>query len=794
MKKIHLIGNAHLDPVWLWRWQEGFAEIKATFRSALDRMNEFDHYIFTSACAAYYMWVEKSDPTMFCEIRQRVKEGRWCIVGGWFIQPDCNIPQGESFARHALISQRYFKKKFGITAKTGYNVDSFGHNGNLPKILRQSGIENYVFMRPGNHEKELAQSLFIWESSDGSRVRAYRIPFFYNIAMSNKQLLAEVEKLPDATDMMAFYGVGNHGGGPTIELLEWIEENLGENYVYSSPDTYFDSVGEDLPVVRDDLQYHAKGCYSACSQIKLDNRRSENGLLSTEKFSVLSKALVSTPYPHAELRRAWENVLFNQFHDIICGCSIKEAYTDAAYSHGEALAIAQRNTNFALRQISWNIDTVGDAVIKMTKRGVDWVDANGTGTPLVIFNPLSHEVRAPVEFSFKPTKIRDLDGKEVPFQPVRASKTNERDKYHTLINATVPAFGYTVYKLYREVPSPAVCAATSACIDSPIENSRLRLRFDTSTGELASIYDKAANRELLTDACSTLLIDETSCDTWAHGVTEFRDTADICSEGTVKLIENGPVRTTVRCVQKLADSIITRDYSLVADSDVITVRTTVDFREKHRMLKFSLPVNVMVPQVLCEIPYGFIRRPNDGTEQVCGSWFLMRDDAHGLCVANDSKHSFDAMGNTLSLTVLRSPIYADHYAGDNRDEFCEYMEQGIHSFEYTLFPYKTVADTVKRAAELNCKLEHVIETFHKGTLPCRFTGITLSAGNVIATAVKAHEDTGGTVIRLLETEERDTDVHVSLLGHEFDVHMPHGAVKTLIVTEIGVKDTDFLEF
>ena len=138
MEKLHLIGNSHIDPVWLWRWQDGYSEVLASFRSALDRMKETDSFQYTSACAVYYQWVEKTDPEMFEEIRARVKEGRWNIVGGWFLQPDCNIPSGESFARHSLIAQRYFREKFGVTAKTGYNVDSFGHNASLPMILRMS--------------------------------------------------------------------------------------------------------------------------------------------------------------------------------------------------------------------------------------------------------------------------------------------------------------------------------------------------------------------------------------------------------------------------------------------------------------------------------------------------------------------------------------------------------------------------------------------------------------------------------------------------------------------------------
>ena len=159
--KIHLIGNAHLDPVWLWRWQEGCGEVMQTFRSALDRLNEYDDFVFTCSSAAYYSWVKEIDPEMFEEIRQRYEEGRWCITGGMWVQPDCNIPSGESFARHFLYSQKYFKEKFGTIVKTGYNVDSFGHNANLPQLLMNAGMPAYVMMRPGMHENaEIPESAF----------------------------------------------------------------------------------------------------------------------------------------------------------------------------------------------------------------------------------------------------------------------------------------------------------------------------------------------------------------------------------------------------------------------------------------------------------------------------------------------------------------------------------------------------------------------------------------------------------------------------------------------------------
>ena len=168
MKNYHLIANAHLDPVWQWRWQEGSMEAKATIRSALDRMNEFPEFRFVCSSASVYKWVEEFAPEMFEEVKQRINEGRFIIVGGWFVQPDCNMPSGEAFARQSLYSQRYFKENFGKTATVGYNVDSFGHCATLPKILKKSGMDSYIFMRPSPAEKDLDSDVFTWISDDGS--------------------------------------------------------------------------------------------------------------------------------------------------------------------------------------------------------------------------------------------------------------------------------------------------------------------------------------------------------------------------------------------------------------------------------------------------------------------------------------------------------------------------------------------------------------------------------------------------------------------------------------------------
>lgn len=791
--KIHLIGNAHLDPVWLWQWQEGFAEIKATFKSALDRMREFEDFKFTSACGAYYMWIEKSDPDMFREIQMRVREGGWILAGGWFIQPDCNIPSGESFARHALITQRYFKEKFGKTATVGYNVDSFGHNGNMPQILKNCGLNSYVFMRPGPHEKALPSHLFMWESADGSRVPTYRITNLYNVTLTNgPETFDAVEKLDEGCDQMLFYGVGNHGGGPTRQMLEWMHENLSDRYVYSSPEEYFSTQSlENLPVVKDDLQFHAKGCYSACAEIKKNNRYAENKLISAERFSVMSKILKGTEYPENELKYAWERVLFNQFHDILDGCSIREAYDDARAVHGEAMAIADRVANFARQQISWNINTVsdgGDDSFVSSER------AEEMGLPVVIFNPLDHEIEAAVHLRCFTSQLyesaTDSEGNILPIQTVRDSKTDGNKKYAKLISVKVPALGYTVCRMRKSAAE--TCENPFVISENSIKNGKIRVVFDRESGEISSIVDIPSGKTLLSAPARIDLYDDEKHDTWAHGIEFFKDRIPCDVKGSVRVIEQGPVRATMRSEQTFGESRIIRDYSIYRDSDRIDVKVKIDFHEKLRILKFAYPISCDDPHAYCKIPFGTIERHTNGSESVSGDWIALAGDDGGVTIATDSKHSFDAEKNELSLTVLRSAMFADHYGV--RDEFCQLQEQGEHFFSYRISPFTTFGEAERRAQELQNPHEAIVETFHKGSLPTYFSGISVTPSNISVTAVKKSEDCDGIILRLFETDGRDTRVDLRVFDCKLECDVPHNSIKTYLVTKSDVKEVDFVEW
>lgn len=778
MAKLHLIGNAHLDPVWLWRWQEGFSEILATFRSALDRMKEFPDFKFTSACALYYQWVEKVDKEMFNEIVLRVKEGRWNIVGGWFIQPDCNIPSGESFARHALISQRYFKEKFGLIAKTGYNVDSFGHNAALPKILKSGGLDNYVFMRPFPKEQGRDEDIFLWESDDGTQVPAYRIPMFYNVDLSRMEKFQEIKDRAEEqnTDMMVFYGVGNHGGGPTIKLLEAINELDIPEMEFSTPDDYFKSISKkELPVIKDELQHHARGCYSACTSVKMGNRRCENNLISAEKLCVMAKELLGAAYPQKKLEKAWKNLLFNDFHDILGGCSIKKAYDDAGYLYGEIMSITEQEINFAMQVIAHNIDTLNGTSLPSNKdcESEHWHiwETEGIGTPIVVFNPHTWKVKMPVQVNVVAACVTDCNDREIPFQIVRGDQTNgSHDKMQTIFTAEIEPLGYAVYRVFVKHKEVKTFDGGMIADEHFLENDVIRVEFNSETGEISRIYDKESKKDILSGNCSAILLDETSADTWAHGKTYLGEFAGSFAKPEFSVTENGNIRATLRVKSYFNNSVICRDYSIVPDSKCVKVKANIDFHEKHRTLKFSFPTDI--GKTIAKIPFGTITRNNELGEEPCGSWI-----SNGkYVVANDGKYGYDTTKNEIRLSILRSAIYADHVG--ERDDFCEFMEQGIHECSYMIYPYESNALSDEKAEELNFPLRCLIESFHNGILPLKKSCFNCDNKNIIVTSIKKSEDSDENVIRFYEANGKDSKAELQLFNKSIKCDIGHNAIKT----------------
>jgi alpha-mannosidase len=481
------------------------------------------------------------------------------------------------------------------------------------------------------------------------------------------------------------------------------------------------------------------------------------------------------------------------------GCSIKEAYEDAREVYGEALNIGAEILNASLQKISWSIDTMKPEIASISKE-MDWKswEYRDCGAPLVVFNSLSWEVHAPVQVNRAVKGITDETGKALPIQKVRASQTNgSADKWDTLFTASIPALGYKVFWMYMNKEFQSAESLDSLHAEgSVLENAFVRLEIDPYTGYITRLFDKQNNVEALKDKGAVpVVIDEHHCDTWAHHVFEFRNEVGRFGDAKIKWLEQGPVRARLRVINRYNDSTLQQDFILYHDRADVEVRVKLDWREKHKMLKLSFPVNVNNPKAVYEIPYGFMERPVSGTEEPGQQWLDVsgihktnEDVAYGLALLNDSKYSFDVKENDLRMTVVRSPIFADHFG--ERDEWVEYMDQGIQEFRYSLVPHAGCwkdAGVVQKAYELNVPPVQVIETYHEGTLPQRFEGIQLSAGNIIASVLKKAEDGDGYILRCYETAGRETDVtiEIPMLGRKWRTTFGICEIKTFHIPVNG---------
>jgi alpha-mannosidase len=782
-RRLHMIGNAHLDPVWLWPWQEGYAEARATFRSALDRMNEYPDFVFTCDQIVLLSWVEEQDPELFDEIRERVAEGRWVNVGGWWVEPDCNLPMGESFVRQGLVGQRYLISRFGIPSTVGMNVDPFGHNVMLPQILRGQGMDSYTFLRPGPHESDLAWSLFWWQAPDGSRVLAYRIPFEYcsppgSVDGQTEKALQALDR--SVGDMMVFYGVGNHGGGPTKANIESIHryDRMGSfgRMTMSSPRTYFDEVlarGEafldELPVRADDLQMHARGCYSAHSGIKAWQRRAQHAVLTAERWAAITAVTDGIASPREDLERAWKQILFNQFHDVLPGSAIESAYDDARDQLGEAVSIAKRITVRAHNVIGRQVD-------------VPFVE--GT-QPVVVFNPHPWPVETDVPMNYGPLKwgahVVDADDRPVANQRTQSVSTTDDGARGALVfRAEVPALGYRLYRLRPgDAPTGPDAAAGAGAPDggltvseTVLENAHVRIELDPASGSIRSYRDKATGLDLLTDDGTHTQVCEDPTDTWGHRVVSYAWPGAAMELQRIVVRESGPLRARVRVERRWHDSTLVEELLLDADSSVLRVDVTLDWREQAHLLKLRFPTRLEGAQAHFEIPFGELERPVDGAEEPGQSWVDLTGTIDGapagLTVVTTNKQAYDVSpgaddgeaGPSIGITAVRSAVYSWH---DPRlldpEGVYAFQDQGVQRFSYELVPHagdRHAAEPTRRAALLGQPVRAMQESSHPGPLPPEHSFATDGGGAVMVTALKGAEDPapdGGTdvIVRAVET-------------------------------------------
>ncbi|MBR6510150.1 MAG: alpha-mannosidase [Clostridia bacterium] len=796
-EKNYLIGNAHLDPVWQWRISEGLSLIRSTFRSALDRMKENENYKFTSACAGYYFWIKNIDPEMFEEIKQRVKEGRWGTVGGMWVQPDCNIPSGEAFCRHFLYSQKFFKENFGEITNIGYNVDSFGHSAVLPQLFKKSGIDNYVYMRPTREVENLdlpEENLHKWVSPDGSEVTAFRILELYNGDLSEERVNLYLEK---NQDQMIFYGIGNHGGGPSKEHLKQAEEWVKKDgFKYAVPSEYFENIdGIEMPVVTGDLKHHASGCYSANSRVKFENRRSECELVSAEIYDTLASLIVGGECNNAEFEKAWQRVMFNQFHDVIAGCCIKEAYLDASNAYGYARQKAHELENYALQRIAAKIKTTDFLDADFSEMRDRLWYREGEGSPMVVFNPHPFSVKTSISFgAYSVTRVVDHNGNDVPYQMVRASYTDGKNFTKCLFEVELPATGYRVYYIYKkeENSSETEIATDLKATESTLENNLVKIVVDKESGAVTSYLLKAENREFAKGELGRAIVcDDSKHDTWSHLINHLNDDIGAFGDGSLSLIENGPLRATIKSVTRNGNSVLKKYYTLYKNDARLHIRVVLDVDEEYKIIKFSFPVNVESPKVVYSMPYGFIEKAPNGEEDIAHEWVDMVDSntGAGLGLINDGRYSHSAIDNDLRVIVARSCAYLDHYGQSTRDDEMEFIDKGEQEFNFILFPHteNQTADIANCGKVLNMPPVLIEESHHDGVLPQEYSGLELDKKNISISALKNSENNDGLVIRFSETAGEATTVNVDFkaINRKFKLDFTAQEVKTIKITKDG---------
>jgi alpha-mannosidase len=775
-KVIHIIGYSHIDAAWLWPWRDGSDTVLTTFRSALNRIDETPGFCYSHSSSAHYRWAERADPGMFSEIQRRVREGRWEVVGGWPVEPDCNIPSTESFVRHALYGKAYCQRALGVDVRIGLNPDSFGHAAGLPTILKRAGYGYYVFMRPQEHEMALPL-LFWWEGPDGSRVLTLRIWHSYD---ADTRLIpqAATEAFASGFDHAAFFlGVGDHGGAVTREQIRQVgvfqhDANLPE-LRYSTLRDFFLAVESspafaDLPVIRGELQHHARGCYSAYGEGKFLNRRAERWLGEAETIALVANLSASRPYQAEQYAEAWWKVLFCQFHDMMAGTSLYSDYQDVRDSVGYACEIAQSSKVEALEMMAKRVD------LSSVEEGA-----------VFLFNPLPWRRKALVEYytgqnpsgNSPITHLASKDGDKILVQwRPSASMTNFFPRLSAWVD--LPPCGYKVFTLaHGEAPAAEAYRDFFTVSDSGFGISSLKAQDGT---------------ELLAAPLGLIVVSDTS-DTWAHGINEFRQEMGRPTLVSSSVIENGPVTRVTRHRAAWQNSEIVLDIAQFAGLDFVELRFVIDWREHEQMLKLEIPTALTQPKIYAKVPGEVLERRTNGEEEPYQDWGAVQGKIgsadYTVALINNSTYSYDCLNGLFRTVLIRSAPFARHNPNQvPHDDNNAWQDQGRQERRFWLLAgrggYPDLA-LDRRAEELQTPAEYVMDSAHHGTQPWEQSFLEITPGNVWVLAIKrAERSPEQTIIRLQERSGKATQATLKSqpLALDQTVQLAPWELKTLLVT------------
>jgi alpha-mannosidase len=765
-----LLGQSHIDAAWLWRKYNTVEKCRFTFTQAIDHIKKYPTFLYAQSAPQFYFWAEDYFPELSEEIESAIKAGQWEIVGGNWIEPDNNLPDGESLVRQRLYGQRYYLKRFGKISEVAWIPDSFGFNWNLPQILAKTGAKYFITTKIlWNDTNKFPFNVFIWQAPDGSQLLSYLgirgygnfpAPYLEDLEKFKRQnrllkdqVVFDAKKDETQADSLFtddyikeiayIYGAGDGGHGPTPKevnsalilssLKPWKHEKIS-NY-FQQLEKYRDK----LPIWNDELylEYH-RGTYTSQADIKKLNRESEVLLLSGEKFSSLA-ALFGHHYHKHDLDRAWRMLLFNQFHDILPGSSIPEVYVDAK----EDFDVLKKIGNFVLK----------DALNNLAQH----INTEGEGQAAIVFNPLPWERKdiAKIEWVKESASVFNASGQEVHSQIVE-----EEGKYFLIFPAEVPSLGYAVFRILpgsKNYESQLKADATS------MENEYLKISIN-QMGWLSSVFDKRNSRELIAGEGNVLQAFKDKPKDWDawNIATDYEKYPLAMPSPEIQLIENGPARCRLRITRDFQSSRFVQDISLYEGIPLVEMRLKADWQETQTILKVSFPVNVKAENLVTEIPYAVYSRPTHPQapmekakwEFPAQRWVDLSADGYGVSLLNRSKYGHDIKGNQMRLSLLKSAIWPDAKA-----------DRGQHTIYYALYPHQgdwKEAAVYRKGQEFNYPLYTNLAPNHSGMLPKEFSFFQVSPENVILYAVKKAEDNAGIILRIYETTGVPAKVEIKL--------------------------------
>lgn len=690
MKIVHMIGNAHLDPVWLWPWQAGTDEALATFRSAADRCDEYPEFIYTRGESWLYEQVEKFDPKLFARIRKLIRRGQWHVTGGHYIQPDCNAPTEIGWRRQLLHGQRYFQKTFRIQPNVGYNVDSFGHPATLPDFLAEANYTGYVLQRPSPQDFKLPGKTFRWRGPKGGEIIAFRMYPCYTTRsddLHGQILLALEHADPNLDHTMCFYGVGNHGGGPTKANIEFILENRhafeGAELRFSTPQAYFEAVARDkkrIPVYEGDIQHVFPGCYSVMHDIKQNQHHGERLLEQAERaIELFSSSNAQKKDGNARLDTAWDDLLFTQFHDILAGTSSPSTWSSVRAMQGRAQIAGEEIIYEATRR--WareELPAVNHQQIAVANTSDaawdDWMEHE----PFLDFD------------SWGDRWISDLKGNPVPFQRIQPDG-NICFLHRILFRPKADAGAAAHYLVRDDAPPKRTRTATTdlRVTSTTLENKQVALRL--SPGGISQLRFGQQGTNLLGAGGIGLHLRNDASDTWSFFHTQFTEpVAEKFRPGKWNIGERGPLRASVWAEGTVGGSTVKLTLSLCQGDPRVFLRLDVNFNERYRILQLCANLPTEPRDWLDGIPGGNIRRKPAQTEWPVQGWSSVKAGNAHLAMITADAYSISHDKRRWQWSLLRSPKMAwgrgqplDAYAG--RDD---HTDQGCHTFQFILWPAK----------------------------------------------------------------------------------------------------------